>query len=449
MLRYTQTEVSVITDQVSFRMESEEMHMKKYDIIVIGGGFAGAAAAISAARLGRSVLLAEKSNCLGGAATNCLVNPFMGNATVVDGKHKELSAGLLDEIREQMMQVRAENDEHYNEEVGGLFSEEHLKLVLNRMAVGAGVQLLFHAYLCDVNCTESRIESVKVITKAGQIELCADYYIDATGDADLAVLAGCSYRLGREADQLCQPMTLCFRIGNVDIEKFYQEKNQMQELYKQFQAEGKIKNPRENILVFRMPQKHMLHFNTTRIVKRNPVDPFDVTIAEIEAREQVFEVYQFMKRNFSCMANAELVSTAMEIGVRESRMINGEYLLTGKELMACCRFEDSIACGNYDIDIHNPEGSGTSHYYFPAGEYYEIPYRTMLPKEVENLLVTGRCLSVDHEAQASVRIMPIVCCLGEAAGVAAAVAADEGVKPSEADIHRIQEILTANGAVIH
>ena len=423
--------------------------MKKYDIVVTGGGFAGAAAAISAARLGKSVLLFDKSNCLGGAAANCLINPFMPNATRVDGKMKELSAGLYAEIKEKMVELRHITGEHHNEANQHIFSEEHLKLVLNRMAVEAGVELLYHAQLCDLECSNGKIKNVSVMTKAGKIDLEADYFIDATGDADLAVLSGCSYRLGRDEDQLCQPMTLCFRVGNVDVEKFMQEKPAIQKLYKQYQEEGKIKNPRENILVFQLVQKNMLHFNTTRIVKLNPVDPFDVTKAEIEAREQVFEVYQFMKANFSSMANAELVSTAMEIGVRESRMLIGEYVLTGQELVNCCRFEDSIACGNYDIDIHNPEGTGTSHYYFPEGEYYEIPYRCLLPKEVDNLLVAGRCSSADHEAQASIRIMPIVCCLGEAAGVGAAVAADAKVKPAEADIRKIQQILQSNGAVIH
>lgn len=423
--------------------------MKKYDIIVAGGGFAGAAAAISAARCGKNVLLFDKSNCLGGAAANCLINPFMPNATRVDGSMKELSAGLYAEIKEKMIQVRECTGEHHNEANHHIFSEEHLKLVLNRMAVEAGVQLLYHAQLCDVQCEDQKIKSVSVMTKAGKLELEADYFIDATGDADLAVLSGCSYRLGRDADQLCQPMTLCFRIGNVDVEQFMKEKSDMQKLYKQYQEEGKIKNPRENILVFQLVQKNMLHFNTTRIVKMNPVDPFDVTKAEIEAREQVFEVYQFMKDNFSSMKNADLVSTAMEIGVRESRMIKGEYVLTGQDLVSCCRFEDSIACGNYDIDIHNPEGTGTSHYYFPEGEYYEIPYRCLLPKEVDNLFVAGRCSSADHEAQASIRIMPIVCCLGEAAGVGAAVAAEAGVKPVDADIKKIQKILEENHAVIH
>ena len=181
----------------------------------------------------------------------------------------------------------------------------------------------------------------------------------------------------------------------------------------------------------------------------NPVDPFDVTKAEIEAREQTFELYLFLKNNFESFKNSELLMTAAEIGVRESRMIDGIHVLTGKEIVACTKFDDSIACGNYDVDIHNPEGTGTSHYYFPDGQYYEIPYRSLLPVGSQNLIVAGRCISVDHEAQASMRVMPIVCCVGEAAGIAASVAKDGKNNVADADISKIQDLLVKNGALIH
>ena len=423
--------------------------MEKFDVIVAGGGFAGAAAAIAAARCGQRVLLFDKSNCLGGAAVNCLVNPFMSYSTRVNDEVKDLSAGLFAEIMDRLAEMRKLTGEMLYSEKRRIFSEEHLKFVLNQMAIEANVTLLFHAYLCEVKCMDGKIQSLTVATKSGNLELSADYYIDATGDADLAVRSGCSYHLGRETDNLCQPMTLCFRISNVDMEKFNEERPAMQALYKEYKAAGKFKNPREDVLIFRTIQKNVLHFNSTRIVKLNPVNPFDVTRAELEAREQVLELYLFLNEHFAFMKDAELLSTAAEIGVRESRMIDGLHLLTGKELVDCSRFEDSIACGNYDIDIHNPEGSGTSHYYFPAGQYYEIPYRSLLPKEISNLLVAGRCISVDHEAQASIRIMPIVCCLGEAAGVAAAVASKAKVAPADAEIAEIQRILVENGAVIH
>lgn len=189
----------------------------------------------------------------------------------------------------------------------------------------------------------------------------------------------------------------------------------------------------------------MLHFNTTRIVKRSPIDMEDLTAAELDVREQVFEMYDFLRENIDGFQNATLLSTAAEIGIRESRMLRGRYVLTQDDLVSCKMFEDSIALGNYDIDIHNPEGTGTSHYYFPEGQYYSIPYRTMLPVEAENLLVTGRCISTTHEAQASIRIMPIVCCLGEAAGTAAALAAAQKAPPAAVDIKKLQELLAAHG----
>lgn len=151
---------------------------------------------------------------------------------------------------------------------------------MDRLVTKEGVQPLFHAYLCGVEKKGEEIKAVKAATKAGVLTFKARYFIDATGDADLAVMAGCPYHLGR-SDGLCQPMTLCFRIGNVDIPVFQKNRMDMQEKYKKFQAEGKIKNPRENILVFFTLVDGMLHFNTTRIVKHNPTDPFDVTITSV------------------------------------------------------------------------------------------------------------------------------------------------------------------------
>jgi hypothetical protein len=223
--------------------------------------------------------------------------------------------------------------------------------------------------------------------------------------------------------------------------------NSTNELYKKFRAEGKIKNPREDVLTFRTTSDNVVHFNSTRIIKLDPTNADDFTKAEIDAREQVVELVKFMKENIPGFENAKLLSTAMEIGVRESRMINGEYILTGTDLRDLKNFDDSIALGNYDIDIHNPSGSGTSHYYFKAGEYYTIPYRSLIPKGAKNLLVAGRCISADHEAQASIRIMPIVSCIGEAAGTAAAIAYKDSADVIDADVQKIRETLKSNGAV--
>ncbi len=412
-----------------------------FDVIVLGGGLTGCTAALAAARQGKSVLLLEAAGFLGGAASNCLIFPFMNYATKItleDGSkvRHELSRGIFTEIVKEL-------------HARGGFLDETLKVILDEMLVAAGVQVLFHATLCQVDKTEGHINAVSVATKAGVLTFQGKMFIDCTGDADLCVMANVPTRLGREKDSLCQPMTLCFRVANVDKKTFFASRDIWQPLYKKMLAEGKFSNPREDILVFDYPIEGVLHFNTTRVVKHNPVDPFDVTKAEMEARRQVVEIMNFFRENnIPGMENARLVYTAPNIGVRESRMLEGAYVLTGDDLVACTKFDDAIAAGNYDIDIHNPEGSGTSHYYFPEGTWYTIPYRSLVPNEADcdNLLTGGRCISANHEAQASIRIMPICATTGEAAGVGAAVAIDSGVSVQQVDVAKIQAILTETGA---
>lgn len=415
--------------------------MKKFDVLVAGGGFAGTAAAISAARGGKKVILFDKFNAPGGAAAVNLVTPFMPYWTINKERNKReyLTGGIFSEIVGKLRELGAmEGDDK--------FSDEYLKLVLNRMIKEAGVTVLYHAYLKDVEKEGKSIKSVTVSALGQDIKIAADTFIDATGDGVLSYLAGCSFMLGRNGDNLCQPMTLCFRVANVDVGRFYAEMPEMQKLYKEKQSSGEIRNPRENILTFVVPAKGIIHFNTTRVVKLNPTDPFDVTEAEFAAREQVFELFDLLKASFSSMKDADLIMTAAGIGVRESRMIEGEHILTANDLKECTKFPDSVARGNYDIDIHNPEGTGTSHYYFAPGEYYTIPYRSLTVKDADNLLVAGRCISADHEAQASIRIMPICASTGEAAGIAASLA--PGGKVKEVDIKALRERLTASGALI-
>ena len=414
--------------------------MKHYDLVIIGGGFTGVAAAVAAARSGAEVLIVEKSNCLGGAAVNALVNPFMPYSTKIDGERVELSTGIFKEIHQRLEERHAMRGES--------FLEEELKYILNEMVMEAGIDLLFHAYIFRAERCGDKIESIGVASKSGEVLISADYFIDATGDAQVAYLAGCPTTLGREPDHLCQPMTLCFRLGNVDVDKFYTSRESLKAAHKQSLEAGELMNPRENILVFRTPIPNVLHFNTTRVVKKNPTSPEEVTEAEILARKQVYEIYDFMKQHADGLENSFLMMTAPEIGVRESRMIVGDYLLTEQDCRGCVKFEDAIAACNYDIDIHNPEGTGTSHYYFKDGEYYTIPYRSLIPRGVSNLLVAGRCISSDHGAQASYRIMPVVCCIGEAAGEAIGLLTKTKASVREVDVKKLQNRLKENGAFI-
>ncbi len=415
---------------------------KKYDLIVVGGGFAGVAAAVEAARGGLKVLIVEKYNCLGGAAMNCLIMPFMYYHTTVDGKRIKLAGGIFEEITSRACGPMGDNG------LDLYFDEEIMKLELNRMCIENGVDLLFNTVITEVKTENSRITSVTGWGKSRKVELFADNFVDATGDAELSYLAGCECKLGREKDNLCQPMTLCFRMNGVDKELFFKTRNEINPLYVEYQKQGKIKNPRENVLIFDTLQDNVLHFNTTRIVKLDPTNPFDVTKAEIEAREQVFEIYEFLKENFEAFKNAKVLSTALQIGIRESRKVVGEYTLTQEDLLALARFEDGIATANYDIDIHSPDGTGTSHHYFAPGEWYEIPYRCLTPKDCENLLVAGRCISATHEAQASFRVMPYCSALGQAAGAAIALATKDGTSLKGVDTGKLRAQLRGEGFVL-
>ena len=420
------------------------MNTKTYDLIVVGGGLTGVAASVAAAREGLSVLLLERDGCLGGAMSNGLVYPFMKYWLKQDeeSERKYLSAGIFTEMRTRMKEYQPDitNDQYFN--------SEFFKILLDDMVTEAGVNVLFHANVIGATGADRYVKHVSVSTKSGILQLAAHYFIDASGDGDLMALAGCDFQLGRDADGYCQPMTTCFRIGNADVKAFLAEKPRLQEIWRAEQAAGKITNPRENLLVFTGIGEGILHFNTTRVTKHDPTNAEDVSRAEITARRQIAEIMRFLREHSPACKDAVLLSSAAHIGVRESRKLRGVHILTAEELKSLTRFEDVIAVGNYAIDIHSPTGTGTELYYFKAGEYYDIPYRSLLPREYDNLLVAGRCISTTHEAQASVRIMPICATLGEAAGNAVALARKNGVGTYDVDIKALQALLRKNGAVL-
>ena len=410
--------------------------MKKYDLIVVGGGISGVAAAVAAARDGISVLLIEKYGCLGGAMSNSLVYPFMKfSMQDENGNRKLLSDGIFTEMRKRW------NDYGDN-------SFEMFKLVFDDMASEAGVDVLFHTTVFKADCADRKIKKLSAATKSGVMELEADFFIDATGDGELIAMSGCDYQLGRESDGLCQPMTTCFRVSGINDELFLNELKSLQQKYKEYQAENKISNPRENILVFGGLGDGVYHFNTTRVIKHNPVDPVEVSRAEMIARKQVGEMMRFFKENSKAFEKSAVISMATHIGVRESRKLKGVHVLTAEEIKNCVSFEDTIALGNYEIDIHNPAGTGTELYYFKPNEFYQIPYRSLLPKEYDNLLVAGRCLSATHEAHSAVRILPICACLGEAAGTAIALAKETNTDAHSVDVKVLREHLAQKGAAI-
>ncbi len=414
--------------------------MKRYNLVVVGGGLAGIAAAVSAARQGLSVLLVEKSGWLGGAMSNCLVYPFMPYWMTQNGEKKYLSQGIFAEMLERQKKYDDIKSDIY-------YSPEYFKFILDDMVEESGVEVLFHTTLFKVSTKGEKVSSVSLAVKSGVLEVAADYFVDATGDGDLFAFAGCDFQLGREKDNLCQPMTTCFRMDKVDEEMFDREIEQIQKLYKEYQQRGEILNPRENILYFKNLGQGIIHFNTTRVVKYDPTNPFDVSRAEMIARKQIFELVDFLKKNSKAFENSDIISIAADIGVRESRKLKGEHILTAEELKNCTVFEDSIMLGNYEIDIHNPEGTGTNLYYFKSGEYYTVPYRCLVPKEYDNLLVAGRCISATHEAQASIRIIPFCACMGQAAGLAVSIAHRNNCSVKMIDTTELQQLISINGGM--
>lgn len=404
-----------------------------YDLIVAGGGVAGVAAAVSAAREGLRVLLAEQTGVTGGAMTNALVYPFMRYTLRKSGR--VLAAGLFAEMQERWKAYRDTSWETY-------------KLVFDDLLSETGAEVLFHAQLFDVTTKDRQVTEISVATCAGKRSLRARMFIDATGDGELFYLAGCDCQLGRQEDGFCQPMTTCFRLGNVDIARFQAERPVLEERYRARQAEGKITNPRENILVFFGLGEGIVHFNTTRVIRHDPTDPAALSRAEMIARRQVWEMVKFLREESEAFSHCTLLSLANRIGVRESRKLKGVHILTAEELERGVYFPDTVALGNYGVDIHNPTGTGTTVHYLSDEAYYSIPYRSLLPKEYDNLLVAGRCLSATHEAQSAVRIMPTCVCMGQAAGIAAAVAAETGTALSGVDTDAVRRRLTERGAVL-
>lgn len=413
----------------------------EYDVIVAGGGPGGIAAAVAAARNGAKTLLIERYGFLGGAGTAMMVNPWM----TYSAGPKQIIYGVLQELIDGMSKLGMYG--HPKQKTA--FDPEALKYVAEHLCLDAGVELLYHTFLGGVQMDESNryIQSIKVANKAGLIDLKAKVYVDTTGDADLAALAGANVEKGREVDSLSQPMTLNFRMANVDIERMPSREG-MTELYIEAKKRGELKCPRENVLWFYANQDGVIHFNQTRVIMKDATDPWELTAAEIEAREQVQEFVAFLKKHVDGFEDSYLQTTAPQIGVRESRRVIGDYKLTAEELLAGCKFDDVVALGSYPVDIHNPAGEGTIIQHLKPGEWYDIPFRSLIPQKIDNLVIGGRPISATHEAHSALRVQPIAIAIGQAAGTAAAVCASEGSLPRQIDVKVIQKSLLKQGAYL-
>ncbi len=425
-------------------------------VAVIGGGLAGTAAAVAAARNGVEVTLVERYGFLGGMATAGLVYPFMSSKA----GREQIIKGIFLEIIGRLRQLGGVIENKY--ELGIYeFDPEILKYVLNQMVEEARVKLMFHTLATEAIVKEGVIKGVVVETKAGRYVIIADIVIDATGDGDIAVSAGAPFEQGRGLDELTQAMTLMFRVGNVDMDKVMKYQNRhlrYENLHRGFSDIFKtaVKNgdfptdmPIYNVYIDVTPLPGVVSINATQVEWVNPTKIEDLTYAEIESRKQVMALMRVLKKYIPGFSNSYLMTTATQVGIRESRRIIGEYILTGEDVLSARKFPDVIARSAFQIDIHCADGcggGGVAGLKLEPGESFDIPYRCLVPKMIDNLLVAGRDISVTHIAYGSTRIMPVCTATGEAAGVAAALCIKTGSTPRSLDVPLLQKTLLQQGA---
>ncbi len=412
------------------------MNIEPCEVLVVGGGPGGLAAAVAAARNGADTLLVERYGFLGGMATAGLVNPYMtywaGEEQIVNGIHQE--------ICDRLTALGA-----YGKGSRTTFDSETYKFVADRMCEESGVKVMLHSLLSDVAVSDGVISSVEIVGKSGKQSVKAEVFIDGTGDADLAFMAGATCEKGRALDGLTQPMTLSFRVCNVDPSRV-PGRAERNELYDKAKADGRLSCPRENVLMFLSTRPDVMHFNQTRITGADGTSTIDLTRAEIEGRRQAWEFLEFLRRDVPGFENAEIQVSGPQIGVRESRRVIGDYIMTEEDVLEARKFPDVIARGSYDVDIHSPTGAGTVIKRLEPGTSYDIPYRCLTPLGIDNLLIAGRPISATHEAHSSVRIMPICIAIGQAAGTAAALSVKERTMPRKLDVPTLQSALREQGA---
>lgn len=417
-----------------------------WDVIVCGGGTAGVAAAIAAGRQKAKTLIVERYGALGGTQTMGWVTPMMPNFI---GRHK-LSRGVSLELTEKQLAFQpTPADIDHNDY---WFDPVALPLIMDRLVKDAGVDCLFDATLVGVEKEDDAIKAVKVMTRAGTLNLEARAFIDCSGDAILSMLAGAELMGGNE-EGIHQPMTLRFAMGNIDLARFRQAAKHILRCDTDHYLEagyGEAKNgplgpmicdaiqkgilEEDDIGYFQFftmnGKKNELAFNMPRVAGLDPLDPFAISKAYQVGREKVFRIAAFMKAYFEGCEEAHVSSIAPLIGIRETRRVVGEYILTEEDHQTCRKFPDTIARNRYPVDIHLKVGTDYRKSFEP-NEYHDIPYGSIVVKGLDNLWVAGRCLSATFVAQSSVRIQPVCRATGEAAGCAAAIAASKGLKARE------------------
>lgn len=432
------------------------------DVLVAGGGTAGAVAAIAAARSGASTLVVEQLGFLGGTETGALVTPMMRNHL----GEEPLTRGINEEILARTAAVDPPRSDSPNDRLW--FSPTSLACVLDDLVSEAGARVLFGSVVAGVLKEGNTLRGVLVENKSGRSAIRAKVVLDCTGDADVAVSAGAPFEAGN-AEGLNQPMSLRFSMANVDLERvrdFFTELGRPCELpllsvgfhegsesvigplVEEAQAEGVLEPGDIGYFQFfsMLGRPRELSFNCPRLAGFHGTDAWDLSRAQVVGRRKIRRIAEFCRRYLPGFEEAYVAAIAPLMGVRESRRILGEYVLTEDDVVDARKFPDAVARNCYPIDIHHPQGRGTTLRYLKPGEYHEVPYRCLVPQRVEQLLVAGRCISATFGAQAAIRIQANCRAFGHAAGVAAALALETGTTVRRIDTAELRRRLLEQGA---
>ena len=455
--------------------KENDIDLGSTDVLVVGGGPAGVCAAIAAARCGADTLIIEQGNCLGGMATRGLVAPFM---TCYDTTGEIMVIrGLFAEIVDRMValggaihpsQVRAgtpfsawitKGHDHLTP-----FDAETMKFVLDQMCAEAGVKLLFHSTLVEPLIKKNRISGVRVLGREGIGRIGAKVVIDATGDGDVAAKAGAPCTFGNPELGKVQPSTLFFHINNVDSPKLIKDvEAHLHEFRKvngvsyralhwrveEAEAAGEWDIARKSVNIYRGVREDEWAVNCTRIANVDATSTESLTAAEIEGRRQVQEMMNFFHKYVPGCENATIKSSASTLGIRESRHVLGEYLLTADDLLQGVVPEDSILVASNSVDVHGRNGANTTEYKtIENGRWYGLPLRSLIPQNIDGLIVAGRAISATSDAAGAVRVMPPCMAMGHAAGITAALAASGNAAPRSIDAADVRSILLEQGAFL-
>lgn len=429
----------------------------QFDIIVVGGGPSGCAAAISAAREGASVLLIESTGALGGMGTNGLVPawcPFSDRTKVV---YRGIALEVFEKAKANMKHVKAGDLDWVP------IDPEALKRVYDQMVVDAGVTVLFNTQVVSAVNTDKKIEYIVATNKAGILAYQSKIYIDCTGDADLVAMSGLSFEYGEEGSGEVQPSTQCFAITNVD--EYHYHNSPFLHMNNPDCAIYDIARSEKYPLVVdphccnSLIGPRTVGFNAGHLWNVDSTNPFIVSEALIKGRQLAYQLHQGLKEYLPETYGASyLIATAPSMGIRDSRRIIGEYKITFKDYIERRSFPDEIGRNCYFLDVHhsidknekiiNGESNGEEEWEsYSDGESHGIPYRSLIPKDIKNLLVAGRSIACEHRVQGSVRVMPVCLVTGQAAGTAATLACDT-FDVRDIDTNNLRNILRRNGAYI-